>query len=193
MRLFPSHSSFLQESTDIALTYAKKHLQRVEPGNAFFSGGVALHMHIPEGATPKDGPSAGVTMVTSLLSLALQRVVPAGLAMTGEVTLTGKVLAIGGVKEKVIAAKRSRVSHVLLPDDNRRDWQELDAAIKQDMEVTFCAQYEDVFKAVWGPKRKSRAAAKAAATAAATQAPAQEPAVKEGEEDEEEEPETTPE
>jgi ATP-dependent Lon protease len=163
-------------------------VQKVDPGNTFFGGGVALHMHIPEGATPKDGPSAGVTMVTSLLSLALNKVVPADLAMTGEVTLTGKVLAIGGVKEKVIAAKRSRVTRVLLPDDNRRDWQELDAAIKEGMEATFCAQYADVYKAVWGPKRRSKAkAAPVAAPAAA------ESKTEEEEEEEEEEPETTPE
>ncbi len=162
----------------------------MDPGNTFFGAGVALHMHIPEGATPKDGPSAGVTMVTSLLSLALNKVVPANLAMTGEVTLTGKVLAIGGVKEKIIAAKRSRVTHVLLPDDNRRDWQELDAAIKQDMEVTFCVHYDDVYKAVWGPKRRGKKVAPAAAAAAAAAAP-DVPAATAVEEEEEEE--TTPE
>ncbi len=138
-------------------SYAKRYIAQVDPSNTFFSHGVALHMHIPEGATPKDGPSAGVTMVTSLLSLALNRVVSGDLAMTGEVTLTGKVLAIGGVKEKVIAAKRSRVTHVLLPDDNRRDWDELEAPIKEGMTVTFCKQYSDVYKAVFeAPKKKKK-------------------------------------
>jgi Lon-like ATP-dependent protease len=149
----------MKESTEIALTFAKQFLGQVAPDNSFFSG-VALHIHIPEGATPKDGPSAGVTLVTSLLSLALQRVVSSEVAMTGEVTLTGKVLAIGGVKEKVIAAKRSGVTRVLLPDDNRRDWDELEAQIKEGVVPTFCKEYRDVFKAVFETGAKKTKAKK---------------------------------
>lgn len=137
----------MKESTEIALTYAKRHLKILDANNDFFTGAV-LHMHIPEGATPKDGPSAGVTMVTSLLSLALNRPVPDDLAMTGEITLTGKVLPIGGVKEKVIAAKRSKVTRVLLPVDNKRDWEELEDAVKEGVTPTFCTTYDDVWKAV---------------------------------------------
>lgn len=137
----------MKESTEIALTYAKRYLKQLAPENSYFDG-VKLHMHIPEGATPKDGPSAGVTMVTSLLSLALEHTIPASVAMTGELTLTGKVLPIGGVKEKVIAAKRSRVSHVLLPEGNKRDWDELDRAVKAGMTVAFCSEYADVWREV---------------------------------------------
>jgi endopeptidase La len=105
-----------------------------------------IHMHLPEGATPKDGPSAGVTMVTALLSLALNKPVKHNLAMTGELTLTGKVLAIGGVKEKVIAARRSGVTDVIIPLANKKDWGELDKEIKEGINVTFADYYDDVFK-----------------------------------------------
>lgn len=80
-----------------------------------------LHMHLPEGATPKDGPSAGCAITTSLLSLALQRPVRQGLAMTGEISLNGKVLPVGGIKEKVMAARRAGVNEIILPKENRRD------------------------------------------------------------------------
>ncbi len=94
----------MKESTNIAYTVAKIFIDKVSPGNRFFESS-SLHMHIPEGATPKDGPSAGVTMVTSLISLAIGKPVRKDVAMTGEITLTGKVLRVGGIKEKTIAAK----------------------------------------------------------------------------------------
>lgn len=106
----------------------------------------AIHMHIPEGATPKDGPSAGITMVTSLLSLALNKPVKQNLSMTGELTLTGKVLAIGGVKEKIIAARRSGVREVILPISNKKDWTELDHEIRDGITVHFADYYSDVYK-----------------------------------------------
>lgn len=109
--------------------YAKNHLEQVSPGNRFFEG-ASLHMHIPEGATPKDGPSAGVTMVTSLMSLALETEVLNNLAMTGELTLTGKVLRIGGVREKCIAAKRAGVKTLILPEGNVKDWADLPESIQ---------------------------------------------------------------
>ncbi len=110
------------------IRYAKNHLEVVSPGNRFFEKS-ALHMHIPAGAVSKDGPSAGVTIVTSLLSLALGKPVLQNLAMTGELTLTGKVLKIGGVREKCIAAKRSGVTTLILPNTNEKDWSELPAGI----------------------------------------------------------------
>ena len=84
-----------------------------------------VHIHVPEGATPKDGPSAGVTMLTSLVSLFTQRKVKKSLAMTGEITLRGKVLPVGGIKEKILAAKRARIKEILLCEDNRRDINEI--------------------------------------------------------------------
>lgn len=88
-------------------------------------------------------------MITSLISLALNKPVPANLSMTGEVTLTGKILPIGGVREKVIAAKRSAINVVLLPKDNERDWVELPEHIKQGVEVHFVDYYRDIFNLVW--------------------------------------------
>ena len=107
-------------------------------------------MHIPEGATPKDGPSAGCTMVTSLMSLALNKSVRENFAMTGELTLTGKVLPIGGVKEKTIAAKRSGVKTVVFPKDNQKDWEELEDYLKEGLDVHFADYYRDVFAVAFG-------------------------------------------
>jgi hypothetical protein len=95
----------MRESATIAHTYARAFLAAKDPDNRFFSD-TALHVHVPAGATPKDGPSAGCTIITALLSLALGRPAAPDLAMTGEVTLTGRVLPIGGVKEKLLAARR---------------------------------------------------------------------------------------
>jgi ATP-dependent Lon protease len=104
-----------------------------------------LQVHVPEGSTPKDGPSAGVTMVTALLSLAMDVPVVADLAMTGELSLTGQVLAIGGVKEKVIAARRSNVTQIILPHANRKDWEELPETVTEGLTFHFVAQYDEVF------------------------------------------------
>jgi ATP-dependent Lon protease len=135
----------MKESSEIAYTYAKAHLLRHSPANRFFET-ASMHMHIPAGATPKDGPSAGITMITSLLSLALNKPVKKDLAMTGEVTITGKVLPIGGVKEKTIAAKRSGVTTLIFPTNNKKDFEELPDYIKKDLEVHYVSHYDDVFK-----------------------------------------------
>lgn len=95
----------MRESASIAHTYARSYLHRHAPDNHYFDT-TSVHVHVPAGATPKDGPSAGCTIITALLSLALDQPVRHGLAMTGEVSLTGKVLPIGGVKEKLLAARR---------------------------------------------------------------------------------------
>jgi ATP-dependent Lon protease len=84
-----------------------------------------VHIHVPEGATPKDGPSAGITMLTSLVSLFTQRKVKKSLAMTGEITLRGKVLPVGGIKEKILAAKRAKIKEIILCADNKRDIEEI--------------------------------------------------------------------
>lgn len=134
----------MQESSSIAYTYAKKFLFDRDPTNPFFEKN-AIHMHIPEGATPKDGPSAGITMVSALLSLALNKPAKHNVAMTGELTLTGRVLEIGGVKEKVIAARRSGVFEVIVPKDNRKDWTELEPEITEGVTVHFVENYREVF------------------------------------------------
>eukprot|EP01119_Soliformovum_irregulare_P013014 TRINITY_DN342_c0_g1_i4.p1 TRINITY_DN342_c0_g1~~TRINITY_DN342_c0_g1_i4.p1 ORF type:complete len:524 (-),score=179.60 TRINITY_DN342_c0_g1_i4:19-1590(-) len=143
--------SVMKESTEISFTVAKNFLEQLDSGNRFFETS-AIHMHLPEGATPKDGPSAGVGMVTSLLSLATGKPVKPNLAMTGEVTLTGKVLPIGGVKEKTIGARRSGIKHMCLPLPNKRDFEELPLNLKKGLTVTYCEDYMDVYKAAFPEK-----------------------------------------
>lgn len=138
----------MKESSTIAYTVAKEILFSVHPESDFFARN-RVHMHVPEGATPKDGPSAGIAMVTSLLSLALNKPIIPNVAMTGEVTLTGKVLPIGGVKEKTIAAKSSLVEHLILPAANKKDFDELPDYVKADITVHYVHWYQDVFKVVF--------------------------------------------
>ncbi|KAF2288326.1 hypothetical protein GH714_006027 [Hevea brasiliensis] len=126
----------MKESAQIAHTVARAILVGKEPDNPFFANS-KLHLHVPAGATPKDGPSAGCTMITSLLSLAMKKTVRRDLAMTGEVTLTGKILPIGGVKEKTIAARRSEVKTIIFPSANRRDFDELAPNVKEGLDVHF--------------------------------------------------------
>nr|CAH8867556.1 unnamed protein product [Trichobilharzia regenti] len=104
-----------------------------------------IHLHVPHGATPKDGPSAGITMVTALLSLACDKPVRPDLAMTGELSLTGKVLPVGGIKEKIIAAKRGGIKTIILPEANRKDFDDLASFIKEDLEVHFVQHYKEVY------------------------------------------------
>ncbi|CAN8255782.1 unnamed protein product [Cochlearia groenlandica] len=135
----------MKESAQIAHTVARKILLEKEPENTFFANS-KLHLHVPAGATPKDGPSAGGTMITSLLSLALKKPVRKDLAMTGEVTLTGRILPIGGVKEKTIAARRSQVKTIIFPEANRRDFDELAENVKEGLDAHFVDDYEKIFK-----------------------------------------------
>ena len=135
----------MQESSSIAHTYARAFLAERDPGNAFFDE-TALHVHVPAGSTPKDGPSAGCTMITAMVSLATGKAVRPNLAMTGEVTLTGIVMPIGGVKEKTIAARRSGVTTILFPEGNRKDYEELSDDIKEGLEVHFVSTYDEVYK-----------------------------------------------
>ncbi|CAL1393259.1 unnamed protein product [Linum trigynum] len=135
----------MKESAQIAHTYARAALLEKEPDNQFFAN-TKLHLHVPAGATPKDGPSAGCTMITSLLSVAMQKPVRKDLAMTGEVTLTGKVLPIGGVKEKTIAARRSGVKTIIFPSANRRDFDELSPQVKEGLDVHFADNYSQIYE-----------------------------------------------
>ncbi|KAJ1675284.1 ATP-dependent Lon protease pim1, partial [Spiromyces aspiralis] len=133
----------MKESSTLAYTYVQSLMNHKFPDNTFFSNHF-IHLHVPEGATPKDGPSAGVTMTTSLLSLALNKPVRPDVAMTGELTLTGKVLKIGGLKEKTIAAKRSGIKRILFPKANLADWEELPENIKEGLEGYPIDWYEQV-------------------------------------------------
>jgi ATP-dependent Lon protease len=136
-------------NNSIAYTYAKHFLVEHQPDSQFFQRN-SIHLHVPEGAIPKDGPSAGITICTSLLSLAMGRTPVMDVAMTGELTLTGLVLKIGGVKEKIMAAKRSGFANVILPAANRPDYEDLEPYVKAGLQVHFVETYEDVAKLVFG-------------------------------------------
>jgi len=112
-----------------------------------------VHLHVPEGATPKDGPSAGITMATALVSLARKERIKRPLAMTGELTLTGQVLPVGGIREKVIAARRSKIMEIILPFGNRRDFEELPDYLREGLNVHFARNYREVFEFVFHPHR----------------------------------------
>jgi len=145
MKLTGQAGDVMKESAQIAWTYVQSTAPRFVPDIPFFEKS-QIHLHIPEGATPKDGPSAGITMVTSLFSLLLNQPVRDNLGMTGELTLTGRVLPIGGLKEKLIAARRSKVNVLIFPKDNLRDYDELPEFLKKGIEVHFVEYYDEVFK-----------------------------------------------
>jgi len=134
----------MKESSQIAFTVAKTQLRKVDQNNCFFANN-RIHVHIPEGSVPKDGPSAGIAMITSLLSLAIGIPVKNNVAMTGEVTLTGRVLPIGGVKEKTIAARRSRINELIFPTANKKDFNELPDHVKEGLTVHFVNYYNEVY------------------------------------------------
>ena len=114
----------MKESATIAMAYIKSHASELGIPDSVFRHW-DINIHVPEGATPKDGPSAGITMLTALTSLFTQRKVRSKMAMTGEITLRGKVLPVGGIKEKILAAKRAGVKSIVLSEDNRKDIEEI--------------------------------------------------------------------
>ncbi len=137
------------ESAEIAYSYVMAHLESFGAKPDFFDERF-VHIHVPAGATPKDGPSAGITMATALLSMILNRPVRKHLAMTGELTLTGQVLPIGGVKEKVIAARRVGCKLLIFPEANRKDFEELPDYLKKGLTVNFAERYENVIQYAFG-------------------------------------------
>ncbi|MDR1279017.1 MAG: endopeptidase La [Treponema sp.] len=158
----------MKESARIALSY----LRSVQDRYCFLvkdMGNTDFHIHVPEGAIPKDGPSAGVTLAASLLSSLCQKPPRSGVAMTGELTLTGRILPIGGLKEKLLAAVRNGMDKVLLPKDNRDDWEELDRDIREAISVEFVETAHEAFRILFDQgierkekKRKTTAAKKPA-------------------------------
>jgi len=142
------------ESSEIAYSFVTAHLADYGADPEYFDKNF-IHLHVPAGATPKDGPSAGVTMATALLSLIRQAPIRDKLGMTGELTLTGKVLPIGGVKEKTIAARRVGLKVLIFPEGNRKDFEELPDYLKEGLEVHFAKEYDDVYKVAFA-KGKTR-------------------------------------
>lgn len=145
MKLTGQAGDVMKESAQIAWTFLHGSLKRYAKSKKFFDKS-EVHIHIPEGATPKDGPSAGITMVTALLSLLLEKPVLQDLGMTGELTLTGKVLPIGGVKEKLIASRRSGLKTLIFPKENVRDYEKLPSYLKKGLKVHFVDHYDEVYK-----------------------------------------------
>ncbi len=139
----------MRESAEIAYSYISSHLKEYEGDPAFFDEAF-VHLHVPEGATPKDGPSAGVTMASALLSLARGQRIRRPLAMTGELTLTGHVLPVGGIREKVIAARRTRIMELILPDANEGDFEELPEHIRDGVTAHFVKHYREVVPLLFG-------------------------------------------
>lgn len=138
----------MKESAEIAYSFVVAHLRELGCEPDFFDMSM-VHLHVPEGATPKDGPSAGITMATALVSLARGERLRRPIAMTGELTLTGQVLAVGGIREKIIAARRARISEVILPFANRGDFEALPEHLKEGMQAHFVRTFREVFDIVF--------------------------------------------
>lgn len=151
----------MQESAQAAYSYAKARATEIGIDEEVFEN-FDIHIHIPEGAIPKDGPSAGITMATAMVSVLAQRAVRKDVAMTGEITLRGNVLPIGGVKEKLLAARRAKIKTVILPEPNRRDLDDMPEEVMNDLTFVFVEHVRQVFEAALLDAKPVRAAKKAA-------------------------------
>lgn len=145
LRLTGQMGDVMKESAQIALTYVRSVCPRYQVKDDFFEKH-DLHIHIPEGAVPKDGPSAGITMATAMISAVTEKPVDCKVAMTGEITLRGRVLPIGGLKEKILAAKMAHMKKVLVPDKNRPDIGELSKEITRGLEIVYVKEMGDVLR-----------------------------------------------
>jgi len=151
LKVTGSLGDVMRESSQIAFTFARTLFEKKEQENTFFAD-ASVHLHVPHGGTPKDGPSAGCTMITAMLSLALEKPIKPNLAMTGEVTLTGRVLPIGGLKEKTMAARRSGIKELVFPKGNQKDYEELAEEIKEGLTVHFVESYEEIYDVAFEKK-----------------------------------------
>ena len=135
----------MKESAQTALSFLRSQARQLQLDLGDFDK-FDIHIHVPAGATPKDGPSAGTTIVVALASLFAQRKVRSDLAMTGEISLRGRILPVGGIKEKVLAASRARLKQVILPERNRKDWEEVPAEVRKKMKVQFVQHVSDLIR-----------------------------------------------
>lgn len=142
----------MKESAVTALSYLKAHAEELGIDHRIFSQ-YDLHIHVPAGAVPKDGPSAGITMLTALASIYTQRKVKERLAMTGEITLRGKVLPVGGIKEKLLAARRAGISEVILSIRNRKDVEEIDTQYLKDLHIHYVDTIDQVLQIALLPEK----------------------------------------
>jgi ATP-dependent Lon protease len=147
----------MKESADIALEYIKANAKKLKIDESIFDN-KKIHIHVPEGATPKDGPSAGVTLFTAILSAITGRKVKPRLAMTGEITLRGKVLPVGGIKEKILAAKRAKYNEIILPESNRKDVDEIKPEYLEGLTFHYVKRINEIPKLAFekkvNPKKK---------------------------------------
>ena len=139
----------MKESAEISYSYVASHLRQYGAPPAYYDMSF-VHLHVPDGATPKGDSSASLTMATALLSLATNAKIDCPLAMTGELTLTGQVLPVGGIREQVIAARRTGIGELILPDANRRDFDKLPEHIRAGLTVHFAWRHQDVAAVVFG-------------------------------------------
>lgn len=137
----------MQESAQAALSYMRSRAKELDVPNDDFEN-YDVHIHLPEGAVPKDGPSAGITLAAAIISAFTERKVRSDYAMTGEITLRGRVLPVGGVKEKILAAHRARIVNIILPEQNRKDLQDVPAKALQDMNIIFVNNMQQVIDLV---------------------------------------------
>jgi ATP-dependent Lon protease len=133
----------MKESATIAMAFLKSHASDYGLSSEVFKSW-DVHLHVPEGATPKDGPSAGITMLTALASLFTQRKVRSKMAMTGEITLRGRVLPVGGIKEKILAARRAGISEIILSEENRKDVEEIGATYLKGLSFHYVRRMSEV-------------------------------------------------
>jgi ATP-dependent Lon protease len=145
----------MQESAKAAFSYIRSKTKELGIAPEFFEN-YDLHLHVPAGAIPKDGPSAGITMASAITSILTEKPVRSDIAMTGEITLSGNVLPIGGVKEKVLAAKRAGLKTVILPQRNKNDVEEIDRELKKGMEFVFVEKVDEVLKMAFSEKPKTK-------------------------------------
>jgi ATP-dependent Lon protease len=135
----------MRESVEAARSWLRTHASELQIDPKVF-GRSDLHLHVPAGGVPKDGPSAGIAMVTSLASLLTGREVRPEVAMTGEITLRGKVLPVGGIKEKILAAKRAGIQRVVLPELNRRDAEEIPSDLLEGLELHYVGRIDEALQ-----------------------------------------------
>jgi ATP-dependent Lon protease len=141
----------MKESAQTAVSYLRSQTKKLDLDFDDY-GKYDLHIHVPAGATPKDGPSAGVTIVAALASLLSKRRVRSDVAMTGEISLRGRVLRVGGIKEKVLAAARQGMKQVILPEGNQPDWEEVPAEVRAKLKAHFVSQISEVLPLALMPK-----------------------------------------
>lgn len=135
----------MQESSKAAMSYVRSRAKQFGLEDNFYRK-IDVHLHVPEGAVPKDGPSAGVTMATALTSALTQTPIRRDVAMTGEITLRGRVMPIGGLKEKLLAARRAGIKRVIIPKDNKKDFEEIKKGLLGDLEIIFVKEVDEVIK-----------------------------------------------